>query len=97
MKVFTLKGVWRFFMAHFVPNPESLPKKKQSISFKMPNVSGRVGASFYFGTKELFFGIVFSDVITEQIIRKKIVKVPKADTKVLGFDPFSQDYVDSSH
>jgi hypothetical protein len=81
-------------MAHFVPSPESLPKKKRSISFKMPNINGRIGASLYLGTKELFLGIVFSDVITEQIIRKKIVKVPKADTRVLGFDPLGGDYAD---
>jgi hypothetical protein len=73
-------------MAYWKSNREPQPKKK----FTIPKINGRVGFSFYIGMKEVFIGIAFADVILEQILRKRTVKLPKAETRTYGFDIFSQ-------
>lgn len=73
-------------MAHKLPF--NIPTKSK---FRIPKIEGRVGFSFYIGLKEIFIGISLNDVITEKIIRKRFIKVSKAQTRTYGFDLFSQD------
>jgi hypothetical protein len=77
-------------MAHYI-HPSDQLTKRGSKRFSLPKINGRVGFSFYVGTKEIFIGIAIADVILEQIIKKRIVKIPKAETRTYGFDPFSSD------
>jgi hypothetical protein len=73
-------------MAHYVGDREDWTDKRK---FTIPKINGRFGFSFYIGMKEVFVGIAFADVILEQIIKKRIVKIPKAETRTFGFDPLS--------
>jgi len=75
-------------MAHKIPL--EIPTK-QKVKFKIPNINGRIGVSFYIGTKELFIGFIISDVLIEQIIKRRMVKVQKAQTRTYGFDVFSSE------
>ena len=75
-------------MAHKL---SEFPEKKRGRKFIIPKINGRIGVSFYIGMKEVFIGIVFADVILEQILRKRTIKVPKAETRTFGFDPFSSE------
>jgi hypothetical protein len=74
-------------MAHYIPN---LPEKVQR-KFQIPKINGKFGFSFYVGMKEVFIGIAVADVILEQIIKKRFVKVQKADTRTYGFDPLGDE------
>jgi len=75
-------------MAHLLDTkPERTGKRK----FTIPKINGRFGFSFYIGMKEVFIGIAFADVILEQLIKRRFVKIPKAETRTYGFDPFSGD------
>ena len=74
-------------MSHYIPD---LPQKKTKKKFIIPKINGRFGFSFYIGMKEFFIGIVTADVILEQIIKKRFVKVTPADTRTYSFDPLSQ-------
>ena len=73
-------------MAHFVSNIEEKQKRK----FQIPKINGKFGFSLYFGMKEVFIGVALADVILEQIIRKRTVRVPKAETRTYGFDPLGE-------
>jgi len=75
-------------MAHELPL--MLPEKKQKKRFSFPTFNGRIGITFSVGTKEVFIGIVTSDVIMEQIIKRKVVRT-KAQTRTYGFDVFSSE------
>ena len=77
-------------MAHYVSNNSRL-NKEGVRKFFLPKINGRVGVSFSFGMKEVFIGVAFADVILEQIIKKRMVKIPKAETRTYGFDVFSQE------
>lgn len=73
-------------MAHWVSNRDIRTGKRK---FLLPKINGRVGVSFSIGTKEVFIGVAFADVVLEQLIKKRVVKIPKAETRTYGFDPFS--------
>lgn len=62
---------------------------KGKRKFLIPKINGRFGFSVYIGMKEIFVGVALADVILEQLIRKRTVKIPKAETRTYGFDPFS--------
>ena len=79
-------------MAHYLSNKETKNKKK---TFPLPNINGRVGVSFYIGTKEVFIGVVVSNVILEELIRRRLVKTPKAHTRTYGFDVFSSEELEN--
>ena len=64
----------------------SKPRQKR---FHFAHFNGRVGVSFFLGTKEVFIGVSVADVIEEQIIKKRVIKTPKGKVNVLRFDPFS--------
>ena len=78
-------------MAHKLTNIQLKDRKRK---FLLPKIDGKFGISFSLGGKEVFIGVAISDVILEQIIKKRVVKIPKADTRTYGFDPFSSDYSD---
>lgn len=67
------------------------PHKEGVRKFSLPNINGRVGVSFYIGMKEVFIGFIVSDVLIEQIIKRRMVKVQKAQTRTYGFDVFSSE------
>ena len=72
-------------MAHRLleaPIKEEVPKKK----FRFPSVSGKFGISLLVGKKELFFGLAVTDVVLEQIIRRRLVSPTKAKVQVYRFD-----------
>jgi hypothetical protein len=68
-----------------------IPQKDGKRKFSFPNISGRFGVSFFIGSKELFIGFMLSDVVLEQVTRRRVVKISKATTRTYGFDPFSSD------
>lgn len=76
-------------MAHKIPI--EIPKEKKGHTIKLPNINGRIGVSFFVGIKEIFIGVLVSDVVIEEIIKRKVVKVPKAQTRTYGFDVFSSE------
>lgn len=77
-------------MAHYVDGSERFNMEGVK-RFSLPKINGRFGFSFYVGMKEVFIGIAVVDVILEQIIRKRTVKIPKAETRTYGFDVFSSE------
>ena len=82
-------GGEEIFMAHELPL--EIPEKKQRKRFFLPSFNGRIGVTFSVGTKEVFIGVLTSEVIMEQIIKRKVVKTPKAQTRTYGFDVFSSE------
>ena len=54
---------------------------------KMPSFSGKFGFSLFIGKKEVFIGLSVSEVIIEEVVRRRLLKLPKkAKTKVYQFD-----------
>ncbi len=64
--------------------PES--KKTSKLQINWPRAEGKIGCSLYLWGKELFIGIVLSEVITETVVKKRSVKIPKSNVKVFPFD-----------
>lgn len=74
-------------MAHKLPlDIPDRPKKKK---FSLPDFSGRFGFSFFIGKKELFIGVMMSDVVLESVVRRRVVKTQPAMVRTFGFDPLS--------
>lgn len=61
--------------------PEKEPKKK--FKLKLPHIEGRVGVSLYLGNREYFLGLSITEVIKEQVVRKRTVKIPKGVVHVM--------------
>lgn len=61
------------------------PKKSKKIT--LPNFQGKFGVGVMIGTKEIFFGVTLTDILIEQVVRRKMVKTPKSKTRVLNFNP----------
>lgn len=76
-------------MAHKIPL--DIPIKGRKLRFSLPNFSGRFGFSFFLGSKELFIGLMLSDVILEKIIRRRVVKISPAKVRTYGFDPLAEN------
>lgn len=70
-------------MAHKLVNGQDEKIKKK---VKLPSFDGKVGFSLYLGTKEVFIGISINEVITEKVVRRKMLKTPKRTAKVFNFD-----------
>jgi len=73
-------------MAHklsYHSEAENIPKRKQ---FNLPQFNGKIGFSLFFGTREVFIGIAIAEVEIERIVRKRILKTPKAGVRVFRFD-----------
>jgi hypothetical protein len=58
-------------------------KKKR---FTLPKVGGRIGVALFFAGKEVFVGCAITDIVEEQIIKRKYIKPQKASVQVLRFD-----------
>lgn len=66
--------------------PLKQPKIKR-FHVKMPSMTGKFGFSLFIGKKEVFIGVSVGEVEIEQIVRKRLVKLPKkASVKVFRFD-----------
>lgn len=75
-------------MAHKLYN--EIPTKKKN-RFSLPDFSGRFGFSFFIGSKELFIGLMLSDVTLEKVIRRRVVKISPAKVRTFGFDPLAEN------
>lgn len=75
-------------MAHRIP--VEIPKRTGKRRFSLPNLSGRFGFSFFIGTKEIFLGIMLSDVVLESVIRRRVVKISPSKVRTYGFDPLGE-------
>jgi hypothetical protein len=75
-------------MAHKLPL--IIPDKPKRRKIQLPNLSGRFGVSFFFNSKELFLGVMISDVVLEKIIKRRVVKVSPAKVRTFGFDPLAE-------
>lgn len=76
-------------MSHKLPLIIEMPQKrskKPRFSVKRLDIQGRFGFTLSFLTKEVFLGIVISPVQIEEVVRRKMVKVPKGKVKVYNFD-----------
>lgn len=75
-------------MSHRLLNIEVPDKgaKRNIWKFKLPALEGKFGLSFFFLNKEVFFGFSVGEVIMERIVRKRLVRTPKAGVKVFHFD-----------
>jgi hypothetical protein len=62
-------------------------RKRKQYRIKLPKIEGKFGFSLYIGNKEIFIGLAVADVVTEQVVRKRLVKAPKSGIKVIRFDP----------
>jgi hypothetical protein len=60
--------------------------QKTEKKITLPNLEGKFGLSLYLGKKEIFIGIQIGDVEIERVIRKRMIKAPKGNVKVLRFD-----------
>jgi len=68
------------------PVDEQKPTSKR-FKVKIPSMTGKFGFSLFVSKKELFIGVLVGEVEVEQVIRKRMVKVPKKGTvKVYRFD-----------
>ena len=75
-------------MAHKLNRPEGEQKPtSKRFKVKIPNMTGKFGFSLFIAKKEVFIGVLVGEVEVEQIIRRRMVKVPKKGTvKVYRFD-----------
>ena len=72
-------------MAHKVLLDE--PVQKTQKKYTMPTFNGKFGFAFFIAGKEFFVGLAVSDIVLEQVVRRKFVKSPKAGVKTFRFDP----------
>lgn len=72
-------------MAHKVLLDETPVKKERK--YTMPNINGKFGIALFIGGKEVFVGITTSEVILEQVVRRRFTRTPKAGVKTFRFDP----------
>ena len=70
------------------------PTKGRVRKFSLPKINGRFGFSLFFGSYEVFRGVVVSDVEIEKIIKRKVVKISPAQTRTYGFDPLASNTED---
>ena len=60
---------------------------KTQKKYTMPNINGKFGFALFISGKEYFIGIAINDVISEQVVRRRFLKSPKAGVKTFRFDP----------
>ncbi len=76
-------------MAHKLlvdPVIEGTSRKTKRFNLKVPNLTGKFGISVFTGKKEIFLGMAVAEVEIEQVVRRRMVKVPKAKVRVFRFD-----------
>lgn len=62
-------------------------KKSKKYTLKIPNMTGKFGVSLFVGRKEIFIGVSVGEVEIEQIVRRKMLKIPQKGTvKVFRWD-----------
>jgi hypothetical protein len=76
-------------MAHKIPL--TIPDKSKRRRFSLPDLSGRFGFSFFLASKELFLGIMVSDVVIEKVIKRRVVKVAPSKVRTYNFDPLEEN------
>lgn len=69
-------------MAHLIPLSEKPRAKEKQYRISFPDITGKIGFSFFFLNKEVFIGIALADVEIEKVIRKRKTKVLRSPTKV---------------
>jgi len=72
---------------------DSKPKGRVR-KFSLPHINGRFGFSLFFGSYEIFLGFVVSDVLIEQIIKKRVAKISQGTARTFGFDPLEGNTAD---
>lgn len=65
-------------------NEQKRTKKRFKIS--IPSMMGKFGLSLFVGQREVFIGLMVGQVEIERIIRKRLIKAPKASVKVFRWD-----------
>lgn len=74
-------------MTHKLLDPNAIePRTRKQFRLNLPKIEGKFGLALYVGHKEVFIGIGVTDIVTEQIVRKRMVKVPKSAVKVVRLD-----------
>ena len=61
-------------------------RKQKHFRITLPRGTAKLGFSLYLGKKEFFLGITVGDVVEEQIIKKRSLKLPDSGVKVLTLD-----------
>lgn len=79
-------------MAHLII-PE-IPTKGRVRRFSLPHINGRFGFSLFFGSYEVFLGVVVSDVEIEKIIKRRVAKISQGTARTYGFDPLASNRED---
>jgi hypothetical protein len=74
-------------MAHRLYKLPEENKAFKRFKINLPPLTGKLGISAFVGHYEVFFGISVGRVEMEQIVRKRLVKVPKRGVKVFRFEP----------
>ncbi len=72
-------------MSYKLQDGELTEKKK--TKFSLPKLGGRIGVALFFAGKEIFLGVQITDVIEEQIVKRRVVRPSKATVRVLRFEP----------
>ena len=76
-------------MAHKIPL--DIPTKGRVRKFSLPHINGRFGFSLFFGSYEVFLGVVVSDVEIEKIIKRRVAKINQGTARTFGFDPLGEN------